>query len=102
MTDTPPPAPLPPGVRLLQWLVIGLTITLIVGVIVTVAAVVTRMPGRAPAIVALPDNVTLPNGATASAVTFGPGWYAVVTTDNRILIFDRASGTMRQEVAIGK
>ncbi|MFT4151516.1 MAG: DUF6476 family protein [Paracoccaceae bacterium] len=103
MTDTPPPAPpmppLPPGVRLLQWLVIGLTTTLIVGVIVTVAAVVTRMPGRTPA-VSLPEQVKLPAGTTAAAVTFGPGWYAVVTGDGRILIFDRGTGALKQEVRV--
>ena len=86
----------------MQWLVIGLTITLIVGVIVTVAALVTRMPGRAPAVVSLPDAVKLPDGVDATAVTFGPGWYAVVTTDSRILIYDRATGVLKQDVVIEK
>lgn len=80
---------------------IGLTVTLIVGVIVTVAAVVTRMPGRAPA-VSLPDQVKLPAGTNATAVTFGPGWYAVVTGDGRILIFDRATGGLKQSVEVAR
>lgn len=100
MTDTPPAAPLPPGVRLLQWLVIVLTITLIGGVIVTVAALVTRLPGAGPAPMALPERVVLPEGITATAITHGQGWYAVVTADNWILIFDSADGRLRQEVAI--
>ena len=48
----------------------------------------------------LPETITLPDGISASAVTFGRDWYAVVSQDDRILIFDRATGTLRQEVAI--
>ncbi len=51
---------------------------------------------RAP----LPEVITLPGGATATAYTQGPDWYAVVTDDNQILIFDRASGKLRQEIEI--
>jgi hypothetical protein len=47
----------------------------------------------------MPDGFTLPEGAKAEAVTFGTGWIAVVTTDDRILIFGR-DGRLRQEVAI--
>lgn len=79
---------------------IVLTITLIGGVIVTVAALVTRMPRSSAATVALPDSIRLPDGVTAQAVTFGPGWTAVVTTDNRILILDPATGATRKEVTI--
>lgn len=100
MSAPPPATPLPPGVRLLQWLVIVLTLTLIGGVIVTVAALVTRLPGSSAPVVALPDKITLPEGAQAQAVTFGPGWTAVVTTDGRILILDAESGALRQEVTV--
>ncbi len=48
----------------------------------------------------LPDQVTLPEGVRADAVTMGQGWYAIVTDDDRILIFDRASGELRQSVEI--
>lgn len=51
---------------------------------------------RAP----LPEVITLPGGATAIAYTQGNDWYAVVTGDDRILIFDRATGTLRQEMRI--
>lgn len=83
-------------------MVIGLTATLIVGVIVTVGALVTRLPvrGQADSGPALPEEIALPRGVTARAVTFGPDWYAVVTGDDRILIFARPSGDLRQEVAI--
>lgn len=97
-TDTPDPA-LPPGLRLLKWLVILLTLTMIIGVITVVAVLVTRMPQAFTATPSLPDGLTLPAGAKAGAVTFGEGWIAVVTTDSRILIFGK-DGTLRQEVAI--
>lgn len=97
--EVPDPA-LPPSLRLLKWLVIVLTLTMIGGVITVVALLVTRMPQvlgtPAPS---LPEGFALPEGATAQAVTFGEGWIAVVTGDNRILIFDR-DGRLRQEVAL--
>ena len=79
---------------------IVLTLTLIGGVIVTVAALVTRLPRSGAQVVALPESLALPEGVEAQAVTFGPGWSAVVTTDGRILIFDTASGKIRQQVEI--
>ena len=39
-------------------------------------------------------------GVEAEAVTLGRGWIAVVSQDNRILIFDRETGDLRQEVQI--
>ena len=47
----------------------------------------------------LPQDLVLPAGTKASAVTFGTGWIAVVTTDDRILIF-APDGTLRQDLAI--
>jgi Flp pilus assembly protein protease CpaA len=91
---------LPPSLRLLKWLVIVLTLTMIGGVITVVALIVTRMPkafvAAAPTV---PENLVLPEGAKAEAVTFGTGWVAVVTEDDRILIFGR-DGSLRQEVSI--
>jgi Flp pilus assembly protein protease CpaA len=80
--------------------VIVLTLTMIGGVITVVGLLVTRMPQafQAPA-PTLPEDFTLPEGTEAEAVTFGTGWIAVVTTDDRILIFGR-DGQLRQEVAI--
>lgn len=74
-------------------------ITMIGGVITVVGLLVTRMPMAAPTAPALPPELALPAGAVAQAVTFGAGWSAVVTTDNRILIFG-ADGKMRQEIPI--
>ncbi|WP_374428130.1 DUF6476 family protein [Tabrizicola sp.] len=100
VTPDAPDAALPPSLRLLKWLVILLTLSMIGAVITVVWLLVTRMPhslaGSGPD---LPENLTLPEGARPAAVTFGAGWTAVVTTDDRILIFD-ANGVLRQEVTI--
>lgn len=97
--DAPAPA-LPPSLRLLKWLVIVLTLTMIGGVITVVGLLVTRMPQAFSAVgPSLPEGFVLPEGAEARAVTFGEGWIAVVTGDDRILIFG-PDGQLRQEVAL--
>ncbi|WP_415233361.1 DUF6476 family protein [Pseudorhodobacter sp.] len=112
MDQAPAPDGLPPSLRFLKGLVIVLTLTMIIGVITVVAVIVTRMPqsfgeqpGPAaadlPASFDLPASLALPDGAVAQAVTFGKGWIAVVTNDNRILIFS-ATGELRQEVSLLK
>lgn len=96
--------PLPPGVRVLKWLVIVLTLTMIVGVITVVAVLVTRIPqvfggagGR------LPETIALPEGASARAVTFGNGWVGVVVAGadggERFLVYS-TEGDLRQEIAL--
>jgi len=74
-----------------------LTAVMIGGVLVTFALIVIRLSDRTPT---LPDQVELPDGAKAQAVTIGSNWYAVVTDDNRILIFDKTTGRQRQEITI--
>ncbi len=91
---------MPPSLRLLKWLVIILTLTMIGGVITVVGLIVTRMPKAFTARVpVLPANLTLPEGKEAAAITFGTGWIAVVSTDDHILIFDE-NGVLRQDVTI--
>lgn len=48
----------------------------------------------------LPDGIALPDHARATAFTQGDSWYAIVTDDERILIFDRDSGALIQTVQI--
>lgn len=100
MSDpAPPDAPLPPSLRLLKWLVIVLTLTMIGGVITVVGLIVTRMPQAFTSTPELPETLSLPDGARAQAITFGTGWTAVVTTDDRILVFDK-DGQLTQEVQL--
>ncbi len=78
-------------------MVMLLTVVMIGGVLVTFALIVIRLSDRTPT---LPDQIELPEGAKAQAVTIGSNWYAVVTDDNRILIFDKTTGKQRQEIAV--
>ena len=100
MDNAPAEAGLPPSLWFLKWLVIVLTLTMIIGVITIVALLVTRMPGAMRASLPVPDQITLPDGAKAQAFTQGVAWYAVVTTDNRILIYSRATGFLTQVITI--
>ncbi|MBO9446172.1 DUF6476 family protein [Ruegeria sp. R14_0] len=86
-----------PQLRLLRRMVMLLTAVMIGGVLVTFALIVIRLSDRTPT---LPDQVELPDGAKAQAVTIGNNWYAVVTDDNRILIFDKTTGKQRQEITV--
>jgi hypothetical protein len=100
VTPDTPDASLPPSLRFLKWLVILLTLTMIGGVITVVGLLVTRLPdamARQP--LTLPETLQLPYGARPHAVTFGDDWIAVVTTDDRILIY-ATNGTLRQEIDI--
>ena len=83
--------------RFLRRLVTTLTAVMIGGLVLIVALIVIRFWGAAPA---LPDRIDLPDGARAVAFTQGPDWYAVVTDDNRILIYGRADGSLRQIVEV--
>ncbi|MBM7069202.1 DUF6476 family protein [Actibacterium sp. 188UL27-1] len=98
MADTPDDGPTPGTLRFLKVLVTGLTAIMALGMVTLVVLFITRFPGVQS--VPLPDTITLPDGATATAFTTGPDWYAVVTAQNQILIFDRQTGAMRQEITI--
>ena len=74
-----------------------LTGVMIAGIVLIVVLIWSRYSNaRAP----LPERITLPSGAEALAFTQGPDWYAVVTGEDEILIFDRATGALRQTIAI--
>lgn len=88
----------PALVRYLRLLVTVLSITMIAGFLVLIALFVTRL--RAPPPPVLPDAIVLPEGAEAEAFTMGADWYAVVTKDQRILIYERSTGRLRQSVTL--
>lgn len=100
MDPTPVPEGLPPSLRFLKALVIVLTLTMIIGVIMIVWVIVTRMPQAMRGLPELPTEVVLPEGAAALAFTQGKDWFAVVTDTDEILVFDRATGALRQTVRI--
>ncbi|MDY6861068.1 MAG: DUF6476 family protein [Pseudomonadota bacterium] len=99
MDEAPIQGEEPPNLRFLRILVTVLTGTMIAGLLVIIALLVIRFSGEGH-VAALPDEIALPDGSTATAFTQGAGWYAVVTADQRILIFDAESGALRQEIAI--
>lgn len=102
MDDTPQPVDAK-TLKFLRRLVTLLTATMIIGLLVIIALFVIKFSDlrRAPAgRLALPDDIVLPAGATARAFTRGDSWFAVVTDDDRILIYDPSSGALVQQVRI--
>ena len=88
----------PANLRFLRRLVTILTATMILGLIAIFTVLVMRFSTDAQT--PLPAEITLPDGATATAFTQGPDWYAVVTAKDEILIFSRSTGDLRQRVKI--
>lgn len=77
-----------PELRFLKTLVTGLTLVMGLGIIAVVALLWVRL-GQ-PVLPELPASVTLPEGAVPEALSFGPNWLVVVTTDGQVLLYDRA------------
>jgi len=74
-----------------------LTTVMILGVVIVIGLLVTRLTRETPI---LPSEITLPEGATAVAFTQAANWYAVVTDSDEILIFDRMTGALRQTITL--
>jgi hypothetical protein len=91
-----PELPEPPQLRFLRLLVTTLTVVMIGGLLVVIGLLVTRLNADD---VPLPAEITLPDGSSPDAVTFGATWIAVVSGD-RILILDRETGQIRQEIDV--
>lgn len=70
---------------------------MIVGFIVLIGFLVTRFPGAAS--LPLPDQIVLPEGTKPVAFTQTADWFAVVTGDSEILIYN-LDGSLRQTVSI--
>ncbi|UWQ89388.1 hypothetical protein K3727_11155 [Rhodobacteraceae bacterium M382] len=98
MDDSPQPE-LPANLRFLRVLVTVLTAVMIVGVVIVVGLLVTRLKSG-PAQMALPDQIVLPDGTRPQAFTQGATWFAVVTHDDRILVFSREDGRLVQDIAV--
>lgn len=78
-----------------------LTVIMVGGLLAVVALLVIRLSDApTPALPQMPGQITLPEGEVARAVTFGPGWIAVVTTSDKILILDAKTGDLRQDITI--
>jgi hypothetical protein len=89
----------PASLRFLRRLVTVLTATMIFGVGLITVLLFLRLTQQTPDL-ALPGNIILPEGAQPLAITIAPNWYAVVTTNEDILIFARDTGELRQAITI--
>jgi len=96
MDDLPQPEE-PANLKFLRRLVTTLTAVMIVGVIVIIGLLVTSLRNTGPD---LPETITLPDGTSATAFTQGAGWYAIVTADDRILIYNRTTGTLMRDISV--
>lgn len=94
--DTPE---MPANLTFLRRLVTVLTIIMIAGVVTVVALLVIRLNAD-PAPLPLPDQITLPDGTTATAFTIGSDWFGIVTENDEILIYDQVTGTLRQTITL--
>jgi len=99
MNDTPISEREIKNLRYLRWLVTALTLVMIFGLLTIVGLLVMRF--GAPEEVPLSMPVALPDGAKVQAFTQGRDWMAIVTEDNRILIYDKSGKDLRQEFRIG-
>ena len=81
----------------LKRLVTVMAVVMTAGVIILITLLVIRLNADP---LPLPDRITLPDGAQARSYSEGSDWLGVVTTDDRILIFDRASGALRQTITV--
>lgn len=93
-------APLPPLALFLKRLVLVLTVVMIAGFLTLIGALVIML-NRDPLPPPLPDQIALPAGVSARAFTQGTDWFAIVTDDDRILIYDRSGATLIQTVRVG-
>ena len=103
MDPTPQPALTTAQLVFLRRLVTTLTLTMITGMIlIATMFVINFSKQRVGAVtnLALPDQIQLPDKARALSFTQAENWFAVVTTDNHILIFDRTSGQLKQTLLI--
>lgn len=85
-----------PELRFLKTLVTGLTLVMGVGMIAVVALLWVRL--NQPVLPELPDTITLPQDAQIRAVTFATDRIVVLTTDDRVLVYDRAGTLVGQTV----
>ena len=67
------------------------------GLLTLIALIVIRLPSATP--LTLPDEITLPDGVSADAVTLTPDQLIVVAGDE-ILIYSRNSGDLSKRISL--
>ncbi len=97
-SDEPSPPEEPSNLRFLRLLVTTLTAVMICGLVVIITLLVIRL--TSDTVPQLPQDITLPKGASAIGITAAQDWYAIVTDDNRILIYQQGSGALLQTITV--
>ena len=87
-----------PQLNFLRRLVTILTLTMIGGIITLVTLIFMRFQD-APVPLGLPESIMLPDGSTPLAFTRSEDWYAVVTNEKQILIYD-LNGVLFQNINV--
>lgn len=84
-------------------MVMVLTITITVGFIIIVVLFILKFGsiGKVDR-VQLPERIILPSGTVPEAFTVGRSWYAVITEDDEILIFDKTTDEILKTIAIAE
>lgn len=88
------------SLRLLRVLVTVLLVVMIGGFLFLIALFAMRLSGPGARAVDLPKAISLAPGQEAVAFTQGSDWIAVVTAADEIVIYDRATGKVRQTIRI--
>ena len=92
-------SPEPANLKFLRRLVTTLTAVMIGGLLILITLIVIRVQQPFPGL-AIPEQITLPGGITATAFTATADWYAVVSSDNQILIYDRVTHELTQTIDV--
>ena len=100
MADAPKIHDEPANLRVLRYMVLAMTIIFIVGFAIIVTVVYLQfVKSRNGFASNFPEFIELPEGSELHAFTQGRDWYAVVTQDDKILIYD-SDGELMQSVDI--
>ena len=87
-----------PQLNFLRRLVTILTLTMIGGIITLVTLIFMRFQD-APVPLGLPESILLPDDSTPLAFTRSEDWYAVVTNNEQILVYD-LNGVLFQTINV--
>ena len=87
----------PSNIRFLRILVTTLTFTMIAGIIIVITLLVIKLQ---PSKLKIPQDISLPKGTKAISYSQGSDWIAITTSNDKILIFDRQTGEIRNEINI--
>lgn len=88
-----------PHLRFLKALVAGLALAMVLGLAAIVVILWVRL-GTAQ-LPQLPDNVTLPDDATAKAITFAENRLIVLTENDLVLVYD-GDGELLQSIELNQ